>query len=266
MEIPIEFAGRTLSLDNQEGTDLVAKSMQEGHYEAPLPMLVLAIMSRLGGVFCDVGANNGLYTVLACKAIPEVTAIAFEPYPPVISVLKRNIAINGLVERVTIHELALSDKDGSAPLFLPDASHGLLETSCSLESDFKPRQSVEPLSIQTKRMDAIDLPSRISLIKVDIEGHEAKFLRGAKATLKTHRPIVAAEMLPFAEPEFASIDDIFKELRYECFRLRADMVIRTRNIFHDPKAWNYAFVPEEHLKVFEACCSTHHLEMMSEYR
>ena len=136
--LQISFAGRNFHLNSIGGADAVAVQMQRGLYEAPLPMLTMAIAIRTKGLFIDVGANNGLYSILAAIARPDLRGLAFEPYPPVVDVLRGNLAINALDARIDVVQCALSDHDGEAALFLPDQGHGLLETSCSLEAKFKP--------------------------------------------------------------------------------------------------------------------------------
>lgn len=258
--LEIEFAGRRFLLQAVGGSDSVAGQMQQGHYEAPLPLLTMAILCRSRGLFLDVGANNGLYSVLAAKARPDVEVVAFEPYPPVLEVLRSNLRINGIEDRVTITEAALSDANGTATLFLPDESHGLLETSCSLEPDFKPFH--RSLDVPTLRLDDLVLSDRVALIKVDIEGHEAAFLRGAAGLLERDRPIVFAEMLPVAEPNFYAISKMMRELDYLFFRLRSCAAIHAEFITHDPLAWNYGLVPRDKMSTFIESCATHLVEVV----
>ncbi len=267
MQRPIAFGGRQFLLDDQNDTDYVARQMQDGGYEAPLPMMTLAILSRTKGLFCDIGANNGLYTVLACQAAPSVRVAAFEPYPPALATLRSNISINGLCERVEIYDMALSESSGTATLYVPDPGHGLLETSCSLESSFKSEIGRNSIEVARKRFDDMQASlSLISLIKVDIEGHELGFLRGATSTLKRHRPIVFAEMLPASIQNFYEITEIIDSLDYVKFRLRDTMAIYTPTIIVDQRALNYAFVPLEKFSLFETCCLAHNLEIFSEYK
>ena len=51
---------------------------------------------------------------------------------------------------------------------------------------------------------------KIDIIKVDIEGHEDYFMKGAKETLRTHRPIILTEVnKPYYETRKNSLDEIF---------------------------------------------------------
>jgi FkbM family methyltransferase len=259
--IGFTFAGRSFSFHDPNGADLVARTMQAGSYEAPLPIILMAAVTRSQGLFLDVGANNGLYSVLAAKTRPDAAGVAFEPYAPVRDVLQANLALNGVEARVAVHDVALSDSAGEAALHVPDSSHGLLETSASLEPDFQ--STVRTVTVRKARLDDIALDGRISVMKIDVEGHEAAVLRGAVRRLEQDRPIVFAEMLPGAEPHFPFMTGLFTRLDYLMFRLRPDCAIRAEVIRFDPFAWNYACVPRVALAMFRECCTTHGVEILA---
>lgn len=258
--ISLRFADRDFFLDDLDGSDLVAKEMQQGSYEAPLPILMMAIIARNPGLFLDVGANNGLYSVLAGITTPDTRIVAFEPYPPVLEILKSNMRANNLSDRVDVRSIALSDSKGSAPLYLPDQAHGLLETSCSLEPGFKPfHQSIQ---IEKDTLDNIALPEFISLIKADIEGHELAFLRGAKNTIRRDRPFIFAEVLPANPTVLAELTIFIQQIGYIDFRLRKEVAIQSDNVEHDPLAWNHAFIPRDRLIGFRQACEAHQFALV----
>lgn len=258
--INLRFADRAFVLDDLDGTDLVAREMQQGFYEAPLPMLTMAIIARHPGLFLDVGANNGLYSVLAGITTPSTKVVAFEPYPPVLDVLKSNLQANDLLGRVEIRPIALSDAKGSATLYLPDHQHGLLETSCSLEAGFKPLY--QTIEVQKDRLDNVALQGPIGLIKADIEGHELSFLEGARETVARDRPFIFVEVLPAESANFDGLTKFIQQLGYMDFCLRKEGAIYSDAVAHDPLAWNHAFVPRDRLALFETACSAHHLRLV----
>ncbi len=260
----IDFASHSFFLNEVGGSDYVATLMQGGGYEAPLPMLLSAVVGRVKGRFLDVGANNGLYSILACNANPQITVTAFEPYPPVLAVLRSNIAANHLAERIEIKEFALSDHRGEAPLYLPDQAHGLLETSCSLESDFIP-SSEEIFKAKIEKLDDLADIKNVSVIKVDIEGHECAFLRGAQRTLRRDRPIIFAEMMSVAENSFYEISSMMKMLDYVLFRLRPDAAIAADFIKFDPLAWNWGLIPRDKLELFRDAATAHLVEIVKPF-
>lgn len=258
--IKLRFADRDFVLDDAGGSDLVAKQMQQGFYEAPLPMLTMAIVARTPGLFLDVGANNGLYSVLAGITRPDVRIVAFEPYPPALEILKANVSANALSNRVDIRPIALSDNEGLAVLYLPDQGHGLLETSSSLEPNFR---SVNQGTVEAKkeRLDAIELSDTIGLIKADIEGHEHAFLEGARKTISRDRPFIFIEVLPPNPQHAVQITNFIHELGYIDFRLRPEAAIYSDNVEHDPLAWNHALVPKDRMDLFAQACEAHNLQL-----
>ncbi|WP_353721710.1 FkbM family methyltransferase [Dyadobacter sp. 676] len=73
-------------------------------------MLFLMHYLRPGDTFVDVGANVGVYTLLAA-GVAGADAIAFEPIPSTFSKLRRNIAYNALLDRVDLRNLGVGDKE-----------------------------------------------------------------------------------------------------------------------------------------------------------
>jgi FkbM family methyltransferase len=258
--VAFEFAGRSFVMDTAGGADLIATTMQAGGYEAPLPLILLTMVAHTPGLFLDVGANNGLYALLAAKARPDSRVVAFEPFPPALDVLRRNLALNGVESRVTVRETALSDQAGPAVLYLPDPGHQLLETSASLEATFRTRAAT--LEVRRERADDIDFGGPVSVIKADIEGHEPAFLRGAIELLRRDRPIVFAEMLSQPATVFEACTTFMSGLDYLLFRLRPDCIISAEAIRHDPLGWNWGLIPREREGFFRECCGWHGLEML----
>src|SRR6185312_8497302 len=86
---------------------------------------------RPGDVFVDIGANGGIYTVIAAKKVgASGRVLAFEPGPRNLELLKRNLALNGLTN-VTIVPKAVSNTAGAAALAISrdGAMNSLAKTS-----------------------------------------------------------------------------------------------------------------------------------------
>ena len=154
----------------------------------------------VGGVAMDVGANIGFYTVPLARAAKEKggRVLAFEPYLPNADRLRSNLEINNLTSQVDIHNVALSDDNGSAILELREdfASGG--ETGNAVIALKKPGDRMfREITIKLVKLDDI-WPSlgleRLDIIKADIEGHEDAFMRGAAQTLGKFRPIIQLEI------------------------------------------------------------------------
>jgi FkbM family methyltransferase len=250
--VEVQFAGKSFKLYSFDNTDQIATQIAGGSYEAPLPMLMMATLVRSEGAFLDVGANTGIYSIMASVIAPDRRVIAFEPLPNVLKSFWANLLVNGLENHVCVYETALSDRVGKATLHIPDPSHGLIETSASLEQEFKTASS--EISVTVNTLDQMQFLPEVAVIKVDIEGHEYAFLRGAKETLNRDRPVVFAEVVGPARRN--AMWALLNELGYMDFRLRPDLAIHDGEIMFDNMAWNHAFVPIERLTKFKEACDS----------
>lgn len=157
------------------------------------PVTFAWIMARLAendGAFVDVGASTGWFTVPVALAGHEV--IAFEPNRRAARRLADNIALNGLFDDarfyVRVHEVAASDKHGSAVFrYNPSVP---LTSGGSLEREAAANTATE--TVQTVRLDD-EVPERVAVIKIDVEGHEPAVLAGAAHILADCRPALVLE-------------------------------------------------------------------------
>jgi FkbM family methyltransferase len=263
--VDVNFAGRAFKLDTANGADQVARDIVKGSYEAPLPMLMMASLIRIEGAFIDVGANTGVYSVMTGVIAPGRPIIAFEPFPSALEAFERNLDLNNLRNAVDIHTIALSNQIGRTTLHIPDPSHGLIETSASLEADFKRHTpSGSSLEIDVATLDSIEIRSPVSVIKADIEGHEHAFLEGAVETITRERPFVFIEVLDKAQRH--RIRHLAREMSYIDFRLRPDMAIHDGGeVLFDAQAWNHALIPIERLLKFQEVCSSCGIPMLRRF-
>jgi FkbM family methyltransferase len=183
----------------------------------------------------------------AAVIVTDKRIISFEPHMAVSKILTKNIEINDLQDRITLYNCALSVSIGSAKLFFPDPSHTLIETSVSLEESFQ--LSAGAIEVELRRLDDFELPSRIAVINVDIEGDEHASLAGAPNLIERDRPIIFIEVLHKARMNL--LDRFLRTSEYLDFRLRPDMAIHDGGVMFDHLAWNHAFVPKERLAKFK---------------
>ena len=157
---------------------------------------VREVMRRLlapGSIFVDVGANIGLHTLFGALLVgARGQVMAVEPHPRLLKLLKQNIEVNGLTDRVTLHERAVSDRDGEDVDFEYFPEHpGMSGFRLDPDRISRFHGAAETLRVKTVTVDAMLLSSAPpSLIKVDVEGFELLVVRGALSTL-TRFPDVA---------------------------------------------------------------------------
>jgi FkbM family methyltransferase len=109
---------------------------------------------------------------------------AFEPQANLADYLERAFRHDA---RVTVHRVALSDRDGQAALGVPDYGDGLVLGHATLE----PGARAHTEAVRTQRLDELELTP--AFVKIDVEGHELAVLRGAVDTLRRNRPSVVVE-------------------------------------------------------------------------
>jgi len=137
------------------------------------------------GVAVDIGANRGVVTYLLASRFRQVHA--FEPSPENGGFLRRNAPQN-----VIVHEVALSNSEGTATLSTPIWWGAASRTHGSLEKAFAGDQ-VEQKQVPMRPLDAFGLTD-VALVKIDVEGHELGVLRGARRTLTEQRPVLWIEI------------------------------------------------------------------------
>jgi FkbM family methyltransferase len=133
-------------------------------------MLFVVHLLQAQDLFVDVGANVGIYSVLA-SAVAGARTAAFEPVPANVARLLDNIRVNAIEGVVSVHPVALGAQSGrlrieAAPgaenrVYLPGRSAlaGLVE-------------------VDVRRLDEV-LSDAPTLIKIDVEGYEFPVLQGA---------------------------------------------------------------------------------------
>lgn len=161
----------------------------------PNEMAFVAGYLRLGMVFVDVGANQGLYTLLASRKVgPMGRVVSVEPSQRELSFLRRNLDLNHLTN-VVVQEVALSDSSGTALLRIANIEHGGHNTLGHFVYDDVTPAAEEPVLLTTLDLvvQQLNLP-RVDLIKVDAEGCELAILQGGKETLRQHKPAILVEV------------------------------------------------------------------------
>jgi FkbM family methyltransferase len=152
---------------------------------------VLADRLRPGMIFYDLGANIGLFSMLAARIVgPSGRVFSFEPDRETAARLERNVGCNGF-RNVTIVPKgvwSVSGKRAFAPAdsSSPDRGTGRLVLDGELaNSVFLECTSLDDFGREAPAPQAI---------KCDVEGVELEVLRGAEQTLREHRPWIICEM------------------------------------------------------------------------
>ena len=125
------------------------------------------------GIFLDIGANIGEFSIAAAAKFKGIKIVAFEPDPVAFICLQFNIESSNLANRVTIINAALSDKSGSFPFYIA--------TKNADSSFIQPKSFTEIIKVRSYRADQFMRENKIKSIlflKMDAEGFEPEILAG----------------------------------------------------------------------------------------
>jgi FkbM family methyltransferase len=142
---------------------------------------VLLKFARPGDALLDIGANIGYVSSCFLAKVPDSTAIAIEPQPKIVDLLRANLEQFG--SRAYFVPVAISDRDGEGQLQIDRANRGA--------SRLTHEDSVEAAKVEVwspERLFFTLQPARIDLIKIDVEGHEESVFRGLEPFLAKYRP------------------------------------------------------------------------------
>jgi len=157
-----------------------------GAYEKP-ELFFLRDVSR-GGIFLDIGANKGVYSLFMSKYAKEIHA--FEPYEPVLQRFRHMIAING-IKNIFIHPVGLGEKAARLSFERPKTDNEGMGSFAFVSTAGQHEQLQVVTGDEALKAAGV---KKVELVKMDIEGFERPALVGLKETLKRDRPIIVFEL------------------------------------------------------------------------
>lgn len=179
-------------------------------------------------VYFDIGANCGI-TSLPVAVIPAKHQVyAFEPVPSMMDLLcaSRELGEWQYEDRLHLIETAVSDSIGRMSIFIPNgradnAAIGATKRVATLNVGGDAKK-IEVQSITIDKFMKYKNISRISLLKIDTQGHELFVLRGAKNALRRHliSAVVAERDLKIMSAAGVlqeHIDSFMKSVRYTAY-------------------------------------------------
>jgi FkbM family methyltransferase len=180
----------------------------DGRYE-PNEMFAISKLLGPGMTFVDIGANEGVFTLLAAAAVgPSGSVHAFEPSPREGARLRSNVELNRFTN-VHVHALALGSKTGVATLNVAGPDHPGHNTLGAFSYAESSHQSVEvPLVTLDDVLEREDV-TQLDVVKIDVEGSETAVIRGARRTLERFRPTIVVEAF---EPALQAMGSSVREL------------------------------------------------------
>jgi len=141
-------------------------------------------------VVVDVGANIGNHTIFFSKICGARKVYSFEPLKTVFTMFEKNLELNDITN-VSGYNLALGESSGFASIHgYNNANVGSTKFGMDAHGAFK-----------VITLDSLNLP-QVDFCKIDVEGMQFEFLKGATATLETFKPVVWIELLNMGNATF----------------------------------------------------------------
>lgn len=202
----------------------------------------------------DVGGKKGRHVAVFLKRLRAARIYVYEPNPRMADILRRRY---GGLPPLAIVEKALADHGGTADFTVNVAAPG--------ESGLRPRTYSDPdrartrqITVPVARLDDEVFEGPVGYVKIDVEGGEIDVLRGGRALLARHRPIVSVE---YGRPSYAAYghtaDTLYEEAAVQGYAV-CDLF---GNVFVSLEAWracvdrlywDYVLVPRERLDALAA--------------
>ncbi len=167
--------------------DLMCTAFLQGGFE---PHVEQVIFSKLepGRNFVDVGANLGWHTLnvaseFARRGSGEV--FAFEPQPTIFQYLQKSVAVNGFDEIVTLHNVALADREGTIAMQSSSTNAGGAYITGKTEGNKDFIESVDMCTFDSMSEKITD----VAVLKIDIEGAEPLFFQRGRRVFRTRKAL-----------------------------------------------------------------------------
>jgi len=143
----------------------------------------------------DIGANTGVFALIAKAVNPAAQVYAFEPITRIYSKLYKNIQLNNF--DIKSFSVAISDKDGKAEIMDIPSEENVYSLSLNNEHNHKSDNQVK-VEIDIITLDTFieqNNIKNIDLLKIDVESHEGAVMAGFAKHLPIFKPTFLIEIL-----------------------------------------------------------------------
>lgn len=174
--------------------DVIVKSNEKGEDFEPETMDFWneITQSRPNTIALDIGSYTGIYAIKA--ALNGLVSHAFEPSIASYERILENSKLNNV--EVHAHNIALSNCGAGKIKFLEkDKSNTIMSSANQVGTELDGFTSVE---VDVDNLDSVlddEIFKKVSIIKIDVEGHEFDVLYGSRKFLEECDPIIIVECL-----------------------------------------------------------------------
>ena len=150
-----------------------------GFYELSLTRKICELAQN-GGLFVDVGANIGYFSILWASTNERARAICFEASPRNVGLLESNVKQNSLSDRISLIAKAAGKDNGTIKFDVgPSAQTGW--------GGIANEKSTTSITVPMTRLDCEITDETIDVLKIDVEGADTWVLLGCEKLLRERR-------------------------------------------------------------------------------
>jgi len=204
----------------------------------------LCLKSR---IVLDIGANTGVYALIAKTENPNSQVVAFEPSNKIFPKLEANIKLNDI--DIRCEQIALSNSNRMQTFYDIDSAEFPSSASLSASKEkyrIPGREDIVEYEVQCFTIDhylAKNSIENVDLIKIDVELHEPEVFEGFKQ-LQKFRPAIVVEIL--TEDVAEKIISIADLTNYRFFKLIGPHhMVELDMLKADPDHRNFLLLPLE---------------------
>ncbi len=161
-------------------------------------------LSTQSEIILDIGANNGIYSLVSTAVNSKAKTFSFEPNSLFIPTLKKNISVNNFQERMFPIQLAVGEKTGVCEI--DDYSELGKKIICETVSidEFVEKENL----------------NKVDLIKIDVELYEVYVIKGLLKTIEKYKPSIIIEVLN--EDIAFELSELLDKFNYLYFNLNEE--------------------------------------------
>ncbi len=147
---------------------------------------------KKNAVILDIGANIGNHSVYWAVKSDAKRIYSFEPVKDFFKILKKNVEINNLNQKIKIFNIGLSNQKINGSISFYDRRN----------IGGTPVKQNPNGNLLLDKLDNIKIKENaVDFVKIDVEGHELEVLQGARETLIKYKPIIFIESFPDKKPK-----------------------------------------------------------------
>jgi FkbM family methyltransferase len=212
---------------------------------------VWALLSKESKTILDIGANTGIYSLIARSNNNLAKIIAVEPIEINYQVLQKNIEANAF--NIIAEKIAISDYDGNAKMYmLKDRLNYMTSVNDNryeLHPEVSKGSEVIEVNIDVRIYSFLKHKykvDRLDLIKIDVEGHEVNVLKSLIIDIKLSRPAILIEII--GDDNALEINELLSGLEYKFFSIdeEAGRVVCVKKLW-DNDHQNFLICTQNHI-------------------